>query len=275
MSTDTPPTSSSTESVFRDGLLQGKTAFVTGGTSGINLAIAARFVRAGARVTVLGRNPEKAARAQAHLAAQGGDALALTADVRDYAAVAGALAKSVEAYGPIDILVNGAAGNFPAPALGMSSNGFKAVVDIDLVGTFNACRAAFEHLRRPGASVLSISAGQAQHPAVVQAHVCAAKAGVDMLTRVLAMEWGPLGVRVNGIAPGPIAGTEGMQRLAPTEEIRSKVTEAIPLQRFGTVDEMAEIALFLVSPAASYITGTVLIADGGHMLGGFGLKPMG
>ncbi|EYF08254.1 Oxidoreductase, short chain dehydrogenase/reductase family [Chondromyces apiculatus DSM 436] len=255
--------------------MQGKTAFVTGGTSGINLAIAARFVRAGARVTVLGRNPEKAARAQAHLAAQGGDALALTADVRDYAAVAGALAKSVEAYGPIDILVNGAAGNFPAPALGMSSNGFKAVVDIDLVGTFNACRAAFEHLRRPGASVLSISAGQAQHPAVVQAHVCAAKAGVDMLTRVLAMEWGPLGVRVNGIAPGPIAGTEGMQRLAPTEEIRSKVTEAIPLQRFGTVDEMAEIALFLVSPAASYITGTVLIADGGHMLGGFGLKPMG
>ncbi len=260
---------------FRDGLLEGKHAFVTGGTSGINLAIAKRYARAGAKVTVVGRNPERAARARAELIAAGATALALNADVRDYAALEAVLAQSVLAHGPIDLLVCGAAGNFPAPAMAMSSNGFRAVVDIDLVGSFNTCRAAFAHLRKPGASVLCISAGQAFMPTLMQAHVCAAKAGVDMLMKVLALEWGGAGVRLNSLAPGPIEGTEGMARLASTPEARRKVDGAIPLGRCGTKEEMGEIALFLASPAAAYIHGAVLTADGGHALAGFGMNPLG
>jgi len=255
-------------SVFRDDVLAGKRAFITGGTSGINLAIAERFVAAGAEVTVLGRDPDKAARAAATL---GPLARAVTADIRDYAAVAGVLAGA----GPIDILVCGAAGNFPAPALGMSANGFKAVVDIDLLGTYNTCRAAFEHLRKPGAAVIAISATQALMPAVMQAHVCAAKAGIEMLIRVLAMEWGSAGVRVNSLVPGPIGDTVGMAKLAPDPESRARLERSIPLGRWGTKSEIAEIALFLASPAAALMTGSTLVADGGQVLGGFGSFTMG
>jgi NAD(P)-dependent dehydrogenase (short-subunit alcohol dehydrogenase family) len=254
-------------SPFRDDLLVGKNAFITGGTSGINLAIAQRLAKAGAKVAVVGRKPEKA---QAAAATLGPDAKWFSADVRDYGALAGALEETAKAWGPIDILVNGAAGNFPAPAIGMSANGFKAVIDIDVLGTFNSCRAAFEHLRKPGACVISISATQAFIPAPMQAHVCAAKAGVDMITRVLAMEWGPAGVRVNSIAPGPVDGTEGMARFAPDPEMRGRVTGMIPLGRFASTEEIAEVALFLCSPAASYITGSVLVADGGQSLNGYG-----
>jgi NAD(P)-dependent dehydrogenase (short-subunit alcohol dehydrogenase family) len=118
--------------------------------------------------------------------------------------------------------------------------------------------------------VVNISAGQAFMPAPLQAHVCAAKAGVDMVTRVLALEWGSSGVRVNSLSPGPVDDTEGMKRLAPTAEIRDKLTSVIPLRRYATREEIAEIALFLCSPAAAYITGAVLVADGGHTLEGFG-----
>ncbi|HEY0252526.1 MAG TPA: SDR family NAD(P)-dependent oxidoreductase, partial [Kofleriaceae bacterium] len=135
-------------SVFKDDLCAGKHAFLTGGTSGINLAIAERFIAAGAKATILGRDPVKAEAAAKGL---GPNALAVTADVRDYAALAEVIKRSVDQHGPIDMMVCGAAGNFPAPALGMSANGFKAVIDIDLLGTYNACRAAFEYLVKPGA----------------------------------------------------------------------------------------------------------------------------
>ncbi|HEU4539407.1 MAG TPA: SDR family oxidoreductase [Polyangiaceae bacterium] len=257
-------------SAFRDHLLEGKTAFVAGGTSGINLAIAGRLARAGAKVTVLGRNADKAREAAEGIGRAGGEAAHAVADVRDYGALAAALAEHRARFGEIDVLVNGVAGNFPAPALGMSSNGFRAVVEIDLLGSFHGCRAAFEHLRKPGASVLNISAPQAFQAAPLQSHVCAAKAGVDMLTRCLAIEWGAAGVRVNSITPGPIEDTEGMQRLAPTEESRKKAVADVPLGRFGTKDEIAELALFLCTPSASYITGAVMVCDGGQSLLGFG-----
>jgi NAD(P)-dependent dehydrogenase (short-subunit alcohol dehydrogenase family) len=168
--------------------------------------------------------------------------------------------------GPIDLLVCGAAGNFPAPVTGMSANGFKAVVDIDLLGTFNTCRAAFEHLRKPGASILSISASHAFQPFAWQSHVCAAKAGVDLFTKCLAVEWGPAGVRANCITPGPTDDTEGMRRLAPTEESRRIVLDSVPLRRYGTKDELADLALFLASEAATYITGAIYVCDGGSSL---------
>jgi NAD(P)-dependent dehydrogenase (short-subunit alcohol dehydrogenase family) len=264
----------SSTSVFRDGLLEGKSAFVTGGTSGINLAIATRLVRAGAKVTVLGRKEDKAQAAAQSLAGLGPPVLAVTADVRDYAAVEQALKRAVTAHGPIDVLVCGAAGNFPAPAMAMSANGFKAVIDIDLLGSFNTCRAAFALLAK-GASVIAISAGQATAPALMQAHVCAAKAGVEMLIRVLAMEWGGAGVRVNAITPGPIDGTEGMARLASTPEARAKIVQSVPLGRLGHGEDIAEMALFLSTEAAAYVTGAVFVVDGGFGLGGFGMQAMG
>ena len=255
-------------SVFKEGLYRGKTVFITGGSSGINLGLAHAFGAAGAKVAINGRKADKLEAAVSELRAKGVRAEGYAADVRDFAAINGAIEAAVKALGPLDVLVCGAAGNFPAPVVGMSSNGFKAVVDIDLVGSFNACRAAFEHLNKPGASVLAISAPQAGVPYPMQAHVCAAKAGVDMLVKTLAMEWGGVGVRVNSIWPGPIDETEGMARLAGDPETKKKVEAAMPLQRFGTKDEVAQMALFLASDAARYCTGGVYAVDGGMALVG-------
>jgi len=251
-------------SAFKDNLLAGKTAFIAGGTSGINLGIAKRYAELGAKVAVAGRNPEKAAAAAAEI---GHGAIGLSCDVRDYAQIQTALQEAKDKLGPLDIVISGAAGNFVAPALGMSANGFRTVVDIDLNGTFNVFRACYDLLNRPGASLIAITAGQAVNPAMMQAHVCAAKAGINQLIRVLAMEWGPSGIRVNGISPGPIAGTEGMARLSPTPETDRAMTARIPLRRFGEVGEVAESAVFLVSDSARYVTGTILDCDGGSQLG--------
>lgn len=251
-------------SAFKDNLLAGKTAFVAGGTSGINLGIAKRYAELGAKVAVAGRNPEKAAAAAASI---GPDALGLSCDVRDYGQIRAALEEATAKLGKLDIVVSGAAGNFVAPALGMSANGFRTVVDIDLNGTFNVFRACYDLLNIPGASLIAITAGQAVNPAMMQAHVCAAKAGINQLIRVLAMEWGPAGVRVNGISPGPIRGTEGMARLSPTPEADAALNARIPLRRMGEVEEVAESAVFLVSESAKYVTGTILDCDGGSQLG--------
>ena len=256
--------------VFRKGLLEGKVAFFAGGSSGINLAIARRFAGLGARVAIVSRSAEKVQRAVDGIVAAGGIACGWPADVRDPAAVGAALTAAAERFGPIDILVSGAAGNFVARALDMSPNAFKTVVDIDLLGTFNVLRAAYERLRKPGASIINISAGQAFVPMTGQSHVGAAKAGVDMLTKNLAMEWGPAGVRVNSIVPGPIEDTEGMARLSSNQKIREAFERAIPLQRYGRKDEVADLAVFLSSEAAAYITGAIVVCDGGQTLAGSG-----
>jgi NAD(P)-dependent dehydrogenase (short-subunit alcohol dehydrogenase family) len=244
-----------------------KVVFIAGGTSGINLSIAQRFAAAGAHVAVLSRSADKV---DAAVQLLGGDALGYAADVRDYDAVAAALADTSRRWGAIDVLVSGAAGNFLSPAETLSANGFKAVVDIDLLGTFNVLRAAFAHLRKPGASVLTITAPQSWLPTRLQVHVCAAKAGVDQLTRTLALEWGSHGIRVNAIAPGPIADTEGMKRLVPDAHRERALIASIPLARYGTKDEIAEVASLLCSDAAAYITGVILPVDGGWSLSGSG-----
>jgi NAD(P)-dependent dehydrogenase (short-subunit alcohol dehydrogenase family) len=249
--------------VFHHNLLYNRHAFLTGGTSGIGLRIAQRFAQAGARVSVLGRSQEKIDQVIGSL---GSGARGYAADVRNYEALAGALQIARTVSGELDILICGAAGNFPAPVLGMSANGFKAVMDIDVLGTFNACRAAYEHLRKPGANIINISAGQAFRAMPLQAHVCAAKAGVDMLTRTLALEWGGSGVRVNSVTPGAVEGTEGMRRLAPDAAMREAVLSRIALGRMATADDIASLCLFLSSEAASYITGAVLVCDGGLSL---------
>jgi NAD(P)-dependent dehydrogenase (short-subunit alcohol dehydrogenase family) len=259
------------ETVFRERILEGKVAFVTGGGSGINFGIARRLAQQGAKVALLGRTKEKLDAAVQELRTAGGTATAHPADVRNAEQVGAALAEARAQHGELDILVCGAAGNFPAAAVGMSPNGFKSVVDIDLLGTFNAARLAYEHLRKPGACILNISAGQAFTPTRFQAHVCAAKAGVDMLTRTLALEWGPDGIRVNSLTPGATAGTLGMDRLTPDDAARARLADVVPLRRFGTREEVADLALFLCSPAAAYITGAVLLCDGGLSLQGSGV----
>lgn len=245
-----------------------KTVFVAGGTSGINLSIAQRFAREGARVAVLSRKQEKVDSAEASLQAIGVETLGFAADVRNYESVAGALAATAERWGPIDVLVSGAAGNFLAAAESLSSNGFKSVVDIDLIGTFNVVRAGFIHLRKPGGSILTITAPQSWLPTRLQIHACAAKAGVDQLTRTLALEWGAHGIRVNAIAPGPIADTEGISRLVPDEKTEKALVASVPLGRYGTKEEIAAVASWLCSDAAAYITGAIVPVDGGWSLSG-------
>ncbi|MBL8173140.1 MAG: SDR family oxidoreductase [Bryobacterales bacterium] len=251
---------------FHPHLLAGKTAFVTGGSSGICLAIAESFAAHGARLMLLARKQDKLDAAVAAIRSTGAVAEGFAADVRHYESLEAAFAKTSELFGPIDILVCGAAGNFPAPINAMSPNGFKAVVDIDLLGTYNTCRAAYPYLRKPGASIISISANHAHQPYAFQAHVCAAKAGVDLLTQTIALEWGPEGIRANVITPGPIDGTEGMRRLAPTEESRRNAIASIPLGRMGAKQDIANLALFLSSPAAAFINGAILVCDGGQRL---------
>ena len=254
-------------SSIKDQALAGKVAFVAGGSSGINLGVAQQFARAGARVALISRSADKIAAAAKTITDEGFEAIGIVADVRDYAAVEASLRQTVEAFGKIDIVLSGAAGNFLASALGMSANGFKTVVEIDLIGTFNVFRASFEHLNRPGASLIAISAGQGVRPSLFQAPACAAKAGVNMLTKCLAMEWGPAGVRVNAISPGPIEDTEGMRRLVASPEAAEAIKKRVALRGYGTKTDIAEAAIFLSTESAKYITGAIINVDGGSELG--------
>lgn len=255
-------------SVFTSNLLKGQTALITGGSSGINLGIARRFAEHGANLVILARNPEKLAAAQSELEALGARVLSCSVDVRDYAAVEAAARQAQEALGPLDIVVAGAAGNFLAPSASMSANAFAAVVGIDLLGTFNTFRATIEHTRKPGARFLVISAPQAVNPTPMQAHACAAKAGIEALVKTSAIEWGALGIRINGISPGGIVGTEGLQRLS-AGGLDEAFMKTLPIPRFGELGEVADMALFLVSEATAYMTGHIVALDGGtSLLGG-------
>lgn len=255
--------------VFSDQLFKGKTLFAAGATSGINRGIATRFAQLGASVFVVSRSEDKVLDTVKELTDLGAKADGAVADVRDYEAIASSVAKCVDRFGPIDFVLSGAAGNFVSRADKLSSNGFRTVIDIDLIGSFHVCRAAYPQLRKPGASIINISAVQSFMPMEGQVHVCAAKAGIDAMTRVLAIEWGPQGVRVNAIAPGPVDGTEGMQRLTPTPAHRERLTQAIPLRRYATISEIADLATFLCSDAGANISGEIAVCDGGQsLLGG-------
>jgi peroxisomal 2,4-dienoyl-CoA reductase len=263
-----------TTQVFRSDVLAGKTAFVTGGGSGICKGIAATFAAHGADVAIVGRNAERLEAAARELAAASGRrVLPLAADVREPPLVEAALDRALAELGKLDIVVNGAAGNFLAPAATLSYNGFRTVMANDALGTFNVCRAAFDRwLRDHGGVILNISATLHYTATPLQIHAAAAKAAVDSITRSLALEWGGLGIRVNGIAPGPIGDTEGMRRLAPGPDVTAGLARSIPIGRFGRIDEIAALALFLCSDAASLIHGTTIVADGGAVLLGTRLE---
>ena len=253
------------ETIFADGVLKGRVAFVTGGGTGITGGVARAFAEAGASVALVSRKMDHLQPAADTINQDGGKAIPIVADVRQPDAVEQAVAQTIEQLGKIDIVVNGAAGNFLCAAEEMSPNGFGTVIDIDLKGTFNVCRATFAQLKEHRGQILNISATLHYIGTPLQLHVSAAKAGVDALTRNLAVEWGRYGIRVNGIAPGPIEDTEGMQRLVP-EPVKERLRKTIPLGRFGRIADIEKAAVFICSDAASYINGTVLVVDGGQWL---------
>ncbi|MEO8877845.1 MAG: SDR family oxidoreductase [Polyangiaceae bacterium] len=259
----------SPKSVFVSGLLEGKTAIVTGGGSGIGAGIAKRLAEQGAKVVLVGRTLEKLENIAGQINAAGGEAICAAADVRNYDLLASAVKTAVDRFGGLDIAIASAAGNFLAPAAMLSANGFRTVIDIDLCGTFNLARASFEHLAKTRGNIVSITATQAEVATPLQCHAGAAKAGIAKLTKDLALEWGRFGVRVNAVSPGPIEGTEGMSRLAPGGA-EDSLKKRVPLQRYGTVHEICEAVTYLVSPAGAYITGATILVDGGTTLLGPG-----
>src|SRR5436190_9394634 len=251
--------------VFASTLLKDKVALITGGGTGICRGIALRFAEHGCHVAITSRKIEHLEPTRDELKTRGVRAMAKAADVRDAGAVSDMIAAVVADLGRIDILINGAAGNFICLAENLSPNGFGTVVDIDLKGTFHVSKAALPHLKVQGGTVLNISATLPYLGTMGQSHAAAAKAGIDSLTRTLACEWGPHGIRVNGIAPGPIEGTEGVRRLT-NEQSREGAIRGNPLGRMGTVEDIANAALYLCSDAASFVNGVTLVVDGGLWL---------
>ncbi len=255
---------------FAENILQNKVAFVTGGGTGITGGVARALAKSGAKIAITSRKIENLETMKMLIESEGGECFAIAADVRDYEAVEKAIAATVEHFGKIDIVINGAAGNFLCKADELSANGFGTVLDIDTKGTFNVCRAAFSQLKENKGQILNISATLHYLGTPMQIHVSAAKAGVDAITRNLAVEWGRHGIRVNGIAPGPIEDTEGMKRLL-MPELKDKLVNKIPLRRFGRIVDIENSAVFLCSDAASYISGVTLVVDGGQWLLGTSL----
>ena len=258
------------DKIFAENILQGKVAFVTGGATGITGGVARALAEHGAHLAITSRKEENLIAKKQFIEENGGKCFAVAADVRDYEAVEKAIAQTVEHYGHIDIVVNGAAGNFLCAADQLSANGFGTVVDIDTKGTFNVCRAAFEELKKSRGQIINISATLHYLATPMQIHVSAAKAGVDAITRNLSVEWGRHGIRVNGIAPGPIEDTEGMKRLVP-DAVKAMMAKKIPVGRFGRIADIENAALFLASDGASYINGVTLVVDGGSWLLGTSL----
>jgi citronellol/citronellal dehydrogenase len=248
--------------VFAPGILKDQVAIVTGGGSGIGLATAQEFVRLGAQVAICGRNAEKLDAAQKQL----DGALAMPCDIRKPDDVTAFVKQVVERFGRVDILVNNAGGQFPSPAQHISPNGFLAVVNNNLVGTFNMTREVANQSmigNKRGRVINVIANIYRGFPGM--AHTGAARAGVENLTMTLAVEWAQFGILVNAVAPGIILSSGTAQY--PPQLLERGIAET-PLKRAGTVDEVAASIVFLASPAAQYITGETLRIDGAQSLWG-------
>lgn len=260
--------------VFREGLLEGQVALITGGGTGIGFGIASALARYGARVAIASRKPEHLEPARERLAAAGAQVLALPANVRDPESVQATVERVVATWGRLDLLVNNAAGNFYAPAAQLSPNGWRAVVETDLYGTFFCSQAAYRVMRpQGGGRIVSISMTLHYRGWPLMAHATAAKAGVDALTRTLALEWAPDHITVNAIAPGPIPTPGATQAFQPpagqaeaAQPLDQELLHRIPLGRWGRPDDVANLVVYLASPAGDWITGAIFVVDGGAWL---------
>ncbi|XP_059165359.1 peroxisomal 2,4-dienoyl-CoA reductase [(3E)-enoyl-CoA-producing]-like [Physella acuta] len=252
---------------FRKDLLRNKIAFITGGGSGICFTIAEIFMRHGCHTAIAGRNLERLQTSAKTLTeTTGSRCLAVQMDVRKPTEVIEGIESCLKEYGRIDILINGAAGNFLCPLETMSFNAFKTVIEIDTLGTYNVSKVAYDKfLKSNGGVIINITATLHYRGTPLQAHAGAAKAAIEALTKHQAIEWGPNGVRVVCVAPGPIEDTEGMKKLSmglSTADIESR----IPIGHIGTKQEIGEICLFLATDMARLITSSVVVADGGSWL---------
>ncbi|CAG8619319.1 5203_t:CDS:10 [Paraglomus brasilianum] len=265
-----------TTDVFKKDLLIGKIAFVTGGNdcgSGICKGMTEALLRHGAKAFIIGRSQDRLDRATEELRTKtGGQIAGIAADVRNPEQVEKAVGKAIELFGKVDILVNGAAGNFLASFENLSYRAFRTVIEIDLIGTFNVTKACLPYLKKSRGCIINVSATHHYTAMSFQSHVSAAKAGVDALSKSLALELGPLGIRVNVIAPGPIADTEGIQRLLPAADTE-RLIRGSPLQTLGKIQDIEYATVFLVSDAARYISGHILVVDGGTWMHQLDLLP--
>lgn len=257
--------------VFQKDLLKGQVAYITGGGSGIGFRIAEILMRHGCDTAIASRKLERVQKAAEKLErATGRNCLALQADVRIPADVERAVDSILQRYGRIDILVNCAAGNFLCDAENLSYNAFKTVIEIDTIGTFNVSKAVYQkYFKKHGGNIVNISATLPYKGDALQVHAGSAKAAIDAMAKHMAVEWGPDGVRVNNIAPGPITGTEGMRRLGGNSSLGEQIYSFIPLQRGGRKYEIGEAVVYLSSDASSYVTGALLVADGGSWMTSF------
>eukprot|EP01083_Nonionella_stella_P037775 102964_1 len=260
-------------SPFNPNCLSGKVALVTGGGSGIGYAIVEQLLKHGCSTAViLGRRENVLVRSADTLSQTTGKrVLYQSCDVRDANSCVAAVQYTLEKCGRLDILVNGAAGNFLSEAANLKPKGFKTVMEIDTIGTFNMCHAAYPSLAKSrNGCVINISATLSYGATWYQAHASAAKSAIDSLTRTLALEWGRDRIRVNGIAPGPIAGTPGVAKLAPGMDrtvIEEMVAEGIPIGRMGRGFDIGMAVVYLCCDASGgFVTGDTLVVDGGHWL---------
>jgi NAD(P)-dependent dehydrogenase (short-subunit alcohol dehydrogenase family) len=258
--------------VFRDDLLAGKRVLVTGGGSGLGLSMSRRFAALGANVAITGRSAERLADAAGQISPGGERIFTQPCDVRDFAQVEAMVAAVAERFGGIDVLVNNAAGNFLSATEDLSPNGFNAIVQTVLNGTFHATlavgRAMIEAGR--GGSILNIVTTYAWTGSAFVVPSAAAKAGVLAMTRSLAVEWATYGIRSNAIAPGPFPTEGAWNALMPTPELEAEAKARIPMNRFGEHDELTNLAAFLVSDGAPFINGEVVTIDGGEWIGSGG-----
>ncbi|KAM4525033.1 peroxisomal 2,4-dienoyl-CoA reductase [(3E)-enoyl-CoA-producing] isoform 2-T2 [Odontesthes bonariensis] len=254
--------------IYSPDLLKDHVGFITGGGSGIGLRIAEIFMRHGCDTVIASRNLDKLKEAAKKLsAASGRRCLPLCLDVRQPESINAAVDETLKEFGRVDVLVNNAAGNFLCPASALSFNAFKTVLEIDTMGTFNTSKVVYDKwFKDHGGNIVNISATLPYRGQALQVHAGSAKAANDAMTKHLAVEWGPNGVRVNAVAPGPISGTEGYRRLGGPKAEAVGSFESIPLERAGNKTEMAHCTLFLASRASSYVTGAILVADGGAWL---------
>jgi NAD(P)-dependent dehydrogenase (short-subunit alcohol dehydrogenase family) len=254
--------------VFTPDLLEGRTILVTGGGSGLGLAMAKRFAALGANVAIAGRSAERLEAAAGEIDASGERVLTHAADVRDFEQVEALVEAVVERFGGIDVLINNAAGNFLAPTEDLSPGGFNAVVQTVLYGSFYATLAAGRRMieQGRGGSVLSIATTYAWTGSAFVVPSAAAKAGVLAMTRSLAVEWAEYGIRCNAIAPGPFPTEGAWSALMPTPEVEAQAKARIPVGRFGDPEELANLAAFLVSDAAPFINGECVVIDGGEWI---------
>jgi NAD(P)-dependent dehydrogenase (short-subunit alcohol dehydrogenase family) len=258
--------------VFRDDLLAGKTVLVTGGGSGLGLSMSKKFAALGANVAITGRSAERLEGAAKEIEPGGERIFTQPCDVRDFAQVEAMVAAVNERFGGVDVLVNNAAGNFLATTEDLTPNGFNAVVQTVLYGTFHATLAVGRGMieRKQGGSILNIVTTYAWTGSAFVLPSAAAKAGVLAMTRSLAVEWATYGIRSNAIAPGPFPTEGAWNALMPTPELEAEAKARIPMGRFGQHDELANLAAFLVSDAAPFINGEVVTIDGGEWIGSGG-----